>query len=66
MTLPLAPQPLRKARSMHPKAPVWYHDSLFGEQDTYFFNTGTHTHAFEKLGSHLREVDGTAGTNFAV
>ena len=51
---------------MHPKAPVWYHDSLFGEQDTYFFNTGTHTHAFEKLGSHLREVDGTAGTNFAV
>jgi len=36
------------------------------EQDLYLFNEGTHTRLFEKLGAHPTEVDGRAGTRFAV
>ncbi|HTP26829.1 MAG TPA: 1,4-alpha-glucan branching enzyme, partial [Anaeromyxobacteraceae bacterium] len=38
----------------------------FGEQDLHLFNEGTHRRAYLKLGSHLAEVDGKAGTWFAV
>src|SRR4051794_24585877 len=40
--------------------------SLLTEHDLYLFNEGSHIKLYERLGSHLRTVDGTQGTNFAV
>jgi 1,4-alpha-glucan branching enzyme len=40
--------------------------SILTDHDLYLFNEGTHYRLFEKLGSHLLTVDGTAGTHFAV
>jgi 1,4-alpha-glucan branching enzyme len=40
--------------------------SGFSEQDLYLFNEGTHSRLFEKLGAHPTEVEGRAGTRFAV
>jgi 1,4-alpha-glucan branching enzyme len=37
-----------------------------GEQDIYFFNEGTETRVYEKLGAHLRTIDGVPGVAFAV
>ena len=47
-------------------SPVWHHGSLLGEQDLHLFNEGTHARLWEKLGAHPGELDGTAGTWFAV
>jgi len=40
--------------------------ALLTEDDLYLFGEGSHLHAQEKLGSHLRIVDGVAGSSFAV
>jgi 1,4-alpha-glucan branching enzyme len=40
--------------------------SLFTDFDIYLFKSGTHFRLYEKLGSHLIEVDGQKGTYFAV
>jgi 1,4-alpha-glucan branching enzyme len=40
--------------------------SLFGELDIYLFKAGKHYRIFEKMGSHILEVDGVRGTYFAV
>ena len=40
--------------------------SLFTEFDINLFRAGEHFRLYEKLGSHLMEVDGEAGTYFAV
>ena len=40
--------------------------SLFTEYDIYLFCQGKHYRLFEKLGSHITEVDGQKGTYFAV
>ncbi len=40
--------------------------SLLGDQDLYLFNEGTHLRLYDKLGSHLTEVDGDPGVHFAV
>ncbi|HAV62916.1 MAG TPA: 1,4-alpha-glucan branching enzyme [Verrucomicrobiales bacterium] len=37
-----------------------------GEQDMYLFGQGTEQRIHEKLGAHLRELDGVPGTSFAV
>jgi len=37
-----------------------------GEQDLYLFNEGTEHRIYEKLGAHLRTIDGVAGVTFAV
>ena len=37
-----------------------------GEMDLHLFNEGRHLRLWEKLGAHLREIDGVAGTSFAV
>ena len=43
------------------------HDvSLLGDQDLHLFNEGTHYRAYQKLGSHVVDRDGTTGTVFAV
>jgi 1,4-alpha-glucan branching enzyme len=40
--------------------------SLLTGDDLYLFNEGTHSHLFEKLGSHLVAAAGVQGTYFAV
>jgi 1,4-alpha-glucan branching enzyme len=45
---------------------VLYEPSRLSDQDRYLFNEGTHFHLHDKLGSHLKEVDGQKGANFAV
>jgi len=36
------------------------------DEDLHWFNEGTHTRLYRKLGAHPATVDGTAGTRFAV
>lgn len=40
--------------------------SLFSDLDIHLFREGKHYRIYEKLGSHLLEKDGQAGTQFAV
>ncbi|MEX2204559.1 MAG: 1,4-alpha-glucan branching protein GlgB [Actinomycetota bacterium] len=43
------------------------HDvSLLTDEDIFLFNEGTHARLYERLGAHPMEVDGEAGTHFAV
>ncbi len=37
-----------------------------GEQDIYLFNEGNEHRIYQKLGAHLREIDGVKGVSFAV
>jgi 1,4-alpha-glucan branching enzyme len=37
-----------------------------GEMDLYLFGQGKENRIFDKLGAHLRTIDGVAGTSFAV
>ncbi|MCF7761629.1 MAG: 1,4-alpha-glucan branching protein GlgB, partial [Cephaloticoccus sp.] len=37
-----------------------------GEQDLYLFNEGNEHRIYDKLGAHLRTLDGTSGVSFAV
>ena len=37
-----------------------------GEADLYLFGKGDERRIYDKLGSHLRQVDGVAGASFAV
>ena len=36
------------------------------DYDVYLFAEGTYTRGYEKLGAHLEEREGRAGTRFAV
>ncbi|EQD28242.1 isoamylase protein, partial [mine drainage metagenome] len=40
--------------------------SLLTGEDLYWFNEGTHTHLYQKLGAHLGTWEGEQGTYFAV
>ncbi len=40
--------------------------SLFTEYDIYLFKSGTHFRIYEKMGSHIIEVDGQKGVYFSV
>ena len=40
--------------------------SLFTDYDIYLFKSGTHFRIYEKMGSHLIEVDGQKGVYFSV
>src|SRR5947209_9773542 len=40
--------------------------SIFSDFDLYLFGQGTNYRVYEKLGAHLREVNGVSGVNFAV
>ncbi len=42
------------------------YECTLSEQDLYLFNEGNEMRLHEKLGSHLREVDGVPGVAFAV
>jgi 1,4-alpha-glucan branching enzyme len=48
------------------RGPVWYGHSLLTDHDVYLFREGTHAHLFDKLGSHIKVVDGVEGVHFAV
>jgi 1,4-alpha-glucan branching enzyme len=39
---------------------------LLSDHDLYLFNEGSHTKLYERLGSHIRTLDGVEGVNFAV
>ncbi len=45
---------------------VIYGKSLLTEHDIYLFKEGRHYRLYEKLGSHIGEVDDRQGTHFAV
>jgi 1,4-alpha-glucan branching enzyme len=40
--------------------------AILGDHDFHLFNEGSHYRLYEKLGAHLCERDGVAGTQFAV
>ncbi len=40
--------------------------SVFSDFDLYLFGQGKHYRIYEKMGAHVREVDGQVGVNFAV
>ena len=40
--------------------------SVLGEMDIYLFNEGTHYEVYKKLGAHMMELGGVAGTHFSV
>lgn len=40
--------------------------NILGEMDVYLLREGTHRKLYEKLGAHPCEMDGVAGTSFAV
>jgi 1,4-alpha-glucan branching enzyme len=40
--------------------------SLLSDHDLYLFNEGSHLRLYERLGAHVRTVNGEEGTNFAV
>lgn len=44
---------------------VWSY-SLLSDVDIHLFKEGKHFHLYEKLGSHIRTVDGVTGTLFAL
>ena len=46
--------------------PVMSRVSLLTDDDLYLFNEGSHFHLYRKLGAHPMQVDGVAGTYFAV
>jgi 1,4-alpha-glucan branching enzyme len=57
---------LATENSLHPvKAPVWEY-SLFSETDVRNFQAGTHYQLYKVFGNKQIEVNGTAGTYFAV
>ncbi len=41
-------------------------DRFFGELDSHYFHQGVHYELYEKMGAHIREVDGVKGTQFVV
>lgn len=45
---------------------VVYAGSLLTDHDVYLIKEGNHFRLFEKMGSHLTEVDGVPGVHFAV
>ncbi|MDR3163281.1 MAG: 1,4-alpha-glucan branching protein GlgB [Helicobacteraceae bacterium] len=47
-------------------APAEYDFSLWGEQDSYYFKSGTHYRLFEILGSHIVTKNRVRGAYFAI
>ena len=40
--------------------------TILSELDLHLFNEGSHDRIYEKLGGHIRTIDGVSGVNFAV
>ena len=41
-------------------------NKFFGELDRYLFHHGTHYELYNKMGAHLREIDGVWGVHFVL
>jgi 1,4-alpha-glucan branching enzyme len=41
-------------------------NSQLGEMDLYLLHEGRHLHSYDKLGAHIRTIDGVTGVHFAV
>lgn len=65
MTVPNMPEQTgdRKEHSINTVQEV---PSIFSDFDLYLFGQGKHYQLYEKMGAHLRTVDGVSGVNFAV
>ena len=71
--LPNATLPTRYRLRLHfPGGAVWERDDPYrflptlGEVDAHLFGEGTHRRLWEKLGAHVRTIDGARGVAFAV
>jgi 1,4-alpha-glucan branching enzyme len=71
--LPGATMPVRYRLRFHfADGVVWERDDPYrflptiGEVDLHLFNEGTHRKLWEKLGAHVRTMDGVEGVSFAV
>ncbi|GAC1651647.1 MAG: 1,4-alpha-glucan branching protein GlgB [Gemmatimonadaceae bacterium] len=71
--LPDAPlPPAYRLRFAFPDGATWERGDPYrflptvGEVDLHLFNEGTHHRLWEKLGAHVRTIDGVRGTSFAV
>jgi len=58
--------PIEAGRSTREVLPVRYDTSMLTEEDIYLFNEGSHYRLFQKLGAHLKNVNGQEGVCFAV
>ncbi|GHO90917.1 1,4-alpha-glucan branching enzyme GlgB [Reticulibacter mediterranei] len=63
MTEPRVPQ---QAEEGTPASSSQDIPSIFSDFDLYLFGQGKHYHIYEKMGAHLRTVEGVTGVNFAV
>ena len=71
--IPNATLPMRYRLRFHfPDGAVWERDDAYrfmptlGDVDLHLFNEGTHRKLWEKLGAHVRTIDGVNGVSFAV
>jgi 1,4-alpha-glucan branching enzyme len=58
--------PIEAGQATGEVSPVRYDFSMLTEDDVYLFNEGSHHRLYQKLGAHLRTVDGQEGVCFAV
>ncbi len=63
---PSTPVTLEKSVAVLPKDEPPPFPYFLTEFDLYLLNEGTHWRSYEKLGAHLREIDGVHGVNFTV
>src|SRR5918911_5485646 len=59
-------QPARPAQALAQRPSVASEITLLSESDLHYFNEGTHSRLYEKLGAHPLTLAGTRGTYFAV
>src|SRR5262249_647323 len=59
-------QPEHPSQALAPQPSVTSQSTLLSESDLHYFNEGTHSRLYEKLGAHPLTLDGTRGTYFAV
>jgi 1,4-alpha-glucan branching enzyme len=71
--VPDATVPLHyRLRFHYPDGATWEKDDPYrfmpslGDMDLHLFNEGTHRRLWEKLGAHIRTMDGVEGVSFAV
>ena len=41
-------------------------NKFFGDLDRYLFHHGTHYELYNKMGAHIREIDGVRGVQFVL
>ncbi|MGA8182783.1 MAG: 1,4-alpha-glucan branching enzyme, partial [Terriglobia bacterium] len=58
--------PIEAGRSTGEVLPVRYDASMLTDEDVYLFNEGSHYRLYQKLGAHLKNVNGQEGVCFAV